>query len=437
MKFVAFNGNARAQRGAATLIVVMLIFFVMSLVAAYASRNLIFEQRTSVNQYRATQVHEAAEAGIEWALAMLHSGRIDGNCQPTADTSQTTFRNRYLLTNSSTGVLSRQIHSNGNTASNLWAACSFDNGAWTCRCPTGDLAATDLPPGRAAFAVRFVNQLNAPGMVRIEANGCSSYDLACLRFVEPSLTTTFCRSTACAMLAVFNGLKSTPSAAVTSVQGISGSSLSIYNQSVEAGGVTIHSGGGNSLLSAQLFGLPGTPSAQTVRLNDPTLTAPALAADSADCTQCLFAATFGLRPSTYRRQLGTLIVDCSATCDAADVNDALATARSRVVWLRGAGGLTLGTSGDLIGSSSSPVVLISEGPVVLSTGAGSATRISGLVYASSAEVSAGEIRGALISATTVVGNGSGKVVFDPAILNSLRLTTGSLARVPGSWRDFP
>jgi hypothetical protein len=135
--------------------------------------------------------------------------------------------------------------------------------------------------------------------------------------------------------------------------------------------------------------------------------------------------------------LGTLIVDCSATCDAADVNDALATARSRVVWLRGAGGLTLGTSGDLIGSSSSPVVLISEGPVVLSTGAGSATRISGLVYASSAEVSAGEIRGALISATTVVGNGSGKVVFDPAILNSLRLTTGSLARVPGSWRDFP
>lgn len=437
MKPVALHSSARMQRGAATLIVVMLIFFVMSLVAAYASRNLIFEQRTSVNQYRATQVHEAAEAGIEWALSMLHSGRIDGNCQPTADTSQSTFRNRYLLTNSSTGVLSRQIHSNGNSASNLWAACSFDNGAWTCRCPTGDLTATDLPTGRAAFAIRFVNQLNAPGMVRIEANGCSSYDLACLRFVEPTLTATFCRSTACAMLAVFSGLKSTPSAAVTSVQGVSGSALSVYNQNVEAGGVTIHAGSGNSLLAAQLFGLPGTPSGQTARLNDPTLAAFAVAVDSDDCTQCLFAATFGLRPSTYRRQLGTLTVDCTIACDAGDVNDALATARSRVVWLRGAGGLTLGNSGDFIGSNSNPVVLISEGPVVLSSGAGSATRISGLVYASSAEVSGGEIRGALISATTVVGNGSGKVVFDSAVLNNLRLTTGSMARVPGSWRDFP
>lgn len=435
MKPTASSKPAHKQKGAATLIVVMLIFFVMSLVAAYASRNLIFEQRTSVNQYRATQVHEAAEAGIEWALAMLHSGRIDASCQPTADTSQSTFRSRYLSTNTSTGVLSRQIHSNGNTATNLWAACSFDNGAWSCRCPTGDLAANDLPAGRAAFAVRFVNQTNAPGMVRIEANGCSSFDLACLRFVEPSLTATFCRSTACAMLAVFSGLKSTPSAAVTAVQGISGSSLAVYNQQVDTGGVTIHAGGGNSLTASQLFGLPGTPPSQTERLNDSTLSS--LDADTDDCTNCLFSSTFGLRPTTYRRQLGTLVVDCTAACDATDVNDALATARGRVVWLRGAGGLTLGNSGDLIGSSSSPVVLISEGPVALTSGAGSATRISGLVYASSVSIAAGEIRGALISATTVVGSGTGKVVFDASILNNLRLTTGSLARVPGSWRDFP
>ena len=64
------TSHPRAQRGAATLIVVMLLFFIVSLVAAYAGRNLIFEQKTSANQYRATQAFEAADAGLEWALAV-------------------------------------------------------------------------------------------------------------------------------------------------------------------------------------------------------------------------------------------------------------------------------------------------------------------------------------------------------------------------------
>ncbi|HRZ62470.1 MAG TPA: PilX N-terminal domain-containing pilus assembly protein, partial [Rubrivivax sp.] len=50
----AFRPTA-AARGAAALVVVMVLFFIMSLVAAYASRNLIFEQRTSANNYRSTQ----------------------------------------------------------------------------------------------------------------------------------------------------------------------------------------------------------------------------------------------------------------------------------------------------------------------------------------------------------------------------------------------
>ena len=37
----------RPSRGAAALVTVMLLFFLISMVAAYASRNLIFEQKTS------------------------------------------------------------------------------------------------------------------------------------------------------------------------------------------------------------------------------------------------------------------------------------------------------------------------------------------------------------------------------------------------------
>ena len=29
------------------------------------------------------------------------------------------------------------------------------------------------------------------------------------------------------------------------------------------------------------------------------------------------------------------------------------------------------------------------------------------------------------------------IEYDPAVLNQLRLASGSLVRVPGSWRDFP
>jgi Tfp pilus assembly protein PilX len=60
----------QGQRGVATLIVVLVLFFVVSLVAAYTNRNLIFEQRTASNQYRSTQALEAAEAGLEWAISM-------------------------------------------------------------------------------------------------------------------------------------------------------------------------------------------------------------------------------------------------------------------------------------------------------------------------------------------------------------------------------
>jgi Tfp pilus assembly protein PilX len=43
---------SHAQRGAATLLVVVVLFFILALVTAYASRNLIFEQRISANNQR-------------------------------------------------------------------------------------------------------------------------------------------------------------------------------------------------------------------------------------------------------------------------------------------------------------------------------------------------------------------------------------------------
>ena len=82
------------QRGAASLIVVMLLFFVLSLTAAYTSRNLIFEQKTSANQSRSTAAFEAAEAGIEWTLAMLNGGTVSDACANLV--GGTSFQQRYV-----------------------------------------------------------------------------------------------------------------------------------------------------------------------------------------------------------------------------------------------------------------------------------------------------------------------------------------------------
>ena len=421
------------QAGVATLVVVLLLFFIMSLVAAYASRNLIFEARTSANQYRSTQSHEAAEAGLEWATAMLNGGRIGDDCLPTADSTRNAFRERYLTTDTGTGVILPQLNAN-NASPRLWAACSFDGVNWTCRCPTGDLAAGDLPAGRSAFAVRFVQQTSKPGHVRVEVNGCNSYDLTCLRNEIP-VGASFCRSSACAMLALSSGAKASPTAAVVARQGVDGSALSVVNQHEGAAGITVHSGGSVAVTSLALATLPGTPPQQSLRENDSILAA--VPNDSADCDLCTFATTFGVRPATYRRQMGTLNLNCTTPCSAADVNGLLASARGRVVYVSGIGGLTIDDPAAAIGAATDPVVLVVDGPLVVTATASTGARIHGLVYANSASLSGGEIRGSLATPGTVTGAGPARVVYDGAALARLRLTSGSFARVPGSWRDFP
>lgn len=424
----------RRQRGAATLIVVMLLFFVVSLAAAYASRNLIFEQRTASNQLRSNQVQEATEAGLNWALTMLNSGRIDENCEITADAAQNTFRQRYLAIDAATGNISAVANAT-NAAQNLWAACVFDGNAWSCRCPTGTLAAGALPNGSAAFAVRFGTASGTAatrrGAIRIEVNGCTSNDYGCLRYVEP-LATSRCRSSACAVLGLYAGIRTTPTAALTARQAVNGNTLQLINQETSVGSVAVHAGGAVDA-GINVVGATGSSRAAAIRESD----APAfgwLGADSAECTQCLFANVFGLRPDTFRRLQGTVNMDCSGGCTANDVNDVLGNARSRVLYLSGAGGLTI-DGAVAIGTAADPVVLIVDGPLVFAAGAGAAT-VQGVVYANSIDIAGGTVTGAMFSATTVTASG-GTVAYNLATIRRLARTTGTFVRIPGSWRDHP
>jgi hypothetical protein len=160
------------QRGAASLIVVTLLLLLMTMVAAFASRRLVVEQQTSATQYRQNQAFEAAEAGLQWALAMLNGGRIDERCEADAAADEGTFRDRYLVIDEVDGRL---------MPSPLGAGCVMTNAGWSCSCPSAGepaLARPESPGAHPAFTVRL-NATDQPGLVGITAYGCSSVGAAC------------------------------------------------------------------------------------------------------------------------------------------------------------------------------------------------------------------------------------------------------------------
>jgi len=79
------------QTGAATLAMALVLLLLITMVGIYTSRTVLLEQKISANDFRARQAFEAAESGLQVALAYL-GGRgggdkdDDGNLDPVFDT---------------------------------------------------------------------------------------------------------------------------------------------------------------------------------------------------------------------------------------------------------------------------------------------------------------------------------------------------------------
>ena len=430
-----------AQRGAATLIVVMLLFFLVSLVAAYAARNLIFEQRTSTNQYRATQALETAEAGLEWALAMLNGGRIDASCTPLVppDVSQNSFRQRYLA-----------IDIDGNYTPRRWAdnvtrerpSCIQDGTGWNCSCPSGATPTPTTPTGgeiHPAFRVCFeAVSPPQPGVVRVVSTARTSFvDQSCETAAEGNAGDA--AASVSVVVALSSALATPPSAAATTRRnlGLTGVSATLVNTDAQSRGTTTHVGGSFSTIGGTLAlrTLPGTPEAGS-QVSDPQL--------GSLTVEQLFLSLFGMPVSTYRGQPATVRVDCSADC-ANRLNNAVQANPGRIVWVDG--NVSSSTSLSL-GSDDAPALIVVDGNVSLT---GGNLDIVGLLYGRNDIALVGAnltVRGAVVAARDFnsVG-GTVEIEYNPAhltqpnlippVLSHLRLASGSLVRVPGSWRDFP
>lgn len=481
----------RRQHGVATLAVVMVLFFIIAMTAAYTSRNMIFEQKTSANQYRSTLASEAAEAGIEWTLAQLNGGLVNDNCGSVAPTKS--FQQRYFRINAVTGLVENArvappppAPAVAASAPDRWPACVVDGAvvagvsqwSWNnpahCACPDdaavtpGAVGGSDIHP---AFRVWFAypppyqyqpalppSPPTRPGVVALQVNGCTKLPAGgerCLD-LDPQGDVGDGLSTLRVLLALRSGLVAPPPAAVTARVDVSPAAapvprLRVVNDAdLRTNGVTLTAGGDvkdggiKSKARVDSVSLPGVPGEVAIVDGDSKLSLLGIeAAGGLDANERMFVTTFGMTRQTYREQPG--LRRCAAPCTAAAINALLAQNPGRVIWVDGDLALEANAA---VGSINVPVLLVVNGDTLT---LGDNVNIVGFVYLTGGAAgavatielpdSAVSITGALVSEKSLATSGAGAasqltVTYHPAVLNTLRTGYGSWVRVPGSWRDF-
>ena len=422
------------QHGAATLLLTMGLLLSMSLVLLHLNRSVLFDQKSSANQLRATLALEMAEAGLEWATGMLNTAQpIDASCAFAATGAGASFRRLYVHTRWGNGTVTATEVA---PATTIYPGCKIDGNSWNCSCPSssGGGAApastgSALLPG---FTVAF-SATSDPEAIRIIATGCTARVGAC------ALTgsgTSDASTTVSAMLKLRRLPRTVPAAALTCGGSCTvGASHHIVNQALGSAGLLVNAGGSISLANeSSAVSIPGQPSANALSGGDSTLRT--LANQDPDCSKsALFGAFFGATLSQYARSHLTKTI---AGCGSADVCAALVDAAYADGWrsFYFPDGFSRNSSSANLGSDSDPVTLVSAAGFNLS---GKQT-VYGLLFNNDATVDdfgtgSVNIQGAVLSCAGYSNNGDGTLTYDAALLQTLQRSTGILVRVPGSWTD--
>ncbi len=417
------TASTHKQRGAASLIVTMLLVFAMLIVVAYANRNVAVEARASASQYRSTQAFEAAEAGLEWVLAKLNDGTpIDDDCLPSTDPAATSFRARQLRLTAAGFVAA--TWDNAGTPAPLQAACVRTDTGWSCSCPSNAGPTLAIATG-AATAPAFMVELSTgakPGLIVASATGCTRTDTLC------AATSSVGHESAARVEVTFGllpGLRSSPVAALTARGDVDAGTgaLGLHNTDPASDGAAVDAGGRVSGDALRFSAPAGASLDGTIVSSDATLAG--LAGDR------YFARWFGMDKTTWMAQPAATRITCNGSC-ASSLADAVA-----------AGARLLAIDGDLdldgpisLGTSERPIVLVASGVLRLR----GAVTLRGVVAAASVDCRGTAVgalvQGAAISESDYIGDAAADIVHDAAILARLKTGTGSFARVNGSWKDF-
>lgn len=415
-----FTIDLRRQRGAGSLVVVAILLVVLSVAVIFGNKTILFEQKTSTNQYRSTLAFEAADAGLSWATAMLNKQEyINANCATDTSTS-VRFKNKYINVDATTGALS-PINSGS-----VVAACAYNltGGALTCNCPAAGTAPTAAAPTGSTgytpgFAVALITN-SVTGTVDLVSYGCSAV-----------INSTTCSGDAGAKVSITlgqaSGLSTPPASPLTARGSVSvgNAALGVINPDPNTNGVTINAGGSIDAPNARISTIPGTPPFSTLVGNDGSLRN--LTEDS------MFATYFGMSKDAYKSLPATAVLSCSGACTGTDLQNAY-NSGARQIWIPGDLNMSANAT---IGSGTDPFVLVVDGAISIS----GTVQLYAVIYSTAVtwnDTGGGSalLRGAAISEGSFTGNGTPDYYYDPDVMRRIRNSASSFVAVPGSWKDF-
>lgn len=416
----------RPQRGAAALATTLVLLAAALLAMLFAHRDGLLDQRMTANQWRAARAFEAAEAGLDWATAQLNRpGGIDAACLDSA--ADASFRERLLRIDPASGRIDGATWASAGAVTPLRAACVLGDAGGSCSCPSAGAATPAVPAGHElapAFSVEFAHG-GRPGLVRVTSSGCTRFGGACR---PGSGTAAEAGSRVEALLALLPGLRQVPSAPLLTPGAVdaASASLGVHHADPATGGIAVHAGRAIDAPLARITPPAGTSIANALAGDDDTL--------AAFGPDALFGTLFGLSKAAWAAQPAVTPFACRGECSAALAGAIGANLEHRLIAVRG----NLSLAGPAsFGSAARPVIVVVDGELRLD----GAVRVHGLLYARRATWNGsagpgGLLRGALVAEAGVTVTGAPDLVHDAAVLASLRATTGSFVRVPGSWRDF-
>jgi len=423
----AFRHTRTKEHGAATLVVVMMLFLVMALLAAYANRSLLFEQRVSNGYYRAGMSQDMAEAAIEWTVAMLNSTATDNQCKPVA-TEGIRFADRYLrITPEDRGI--KQNAAKADEQAGIVADCTRTAEAWVCRCPTlskrvapVEVSSSDLVP---SFGITIQRVPDRAGTVQINAYGCTNSVVdTCVNASQNSKNYQGL-SLQHALLALVSAVRSPPAAPLVVKGSVTstGVGLGLHNTDPRSAGLLVTAGGKlNGLVESRLESVPGTLPTLAQIPDDPTLN---------NANADIFRMFLGAAKERYVQHPSLREVICRGDCGPA--LDQAYKAGKRILWINGP--LTV-SSNISVGTASDPVVIIATGDVSL-TGP---LQLTGLLATDrnltwSTAGGPSLITGAVLVQGNVQTDGAVDIFYQPSVIDQLRNRVGSYVRVSGSWTD--
>ncbi len=433
------------SHGVATLTVVMALFFVMALVAAYLSRNLLFEQRMASSSVRSDRALAAADAGVDWIISMLNSGPIDDACEAHApDADHPGFRERYLSVNPQR----RYAFKLENPATLTLPACKIsivdDSPKMNCVCPKTDGSTQTIAGASAsdaAFRIRFDSEpdlLTPPGTLFFTVRGCVNTFTAgesCRPLHPNERVNNDAMTNVFVMVGMLQALPSPPVAALTTGGAIQASTTSLLVSNPDpATGMALHAGGSINFGSGVVRGPAGSVSSPLLA-SDAKLSA---LNDNADTRLTFFGAVFGMPSATFADSPAVVKITCpSGGCDLTTLNDAGAFTNfpRRTVVVVGNLNLASTAAAVQVGSNEAPVMLVVTGNLTLNA----SLNFVGFIYANrvtwTGAASGASVRGAMMVARDFTADASVSMIYDAAVVNTIQLNYGSFVRVPGGWNN--